>query len=375
MALQKFPVEIPLGGAVNEGDVPVVVQPPRILEAENCHSIKGGAYQKRDDDVAVSAPPGESPFAIGTTDESAITFARLEAQAWTGEEWEQKPACATIAGEARSFYPTDGGELNRSPDLAVTPPQPTADEERICAAWYTNDPTLENKTAYRIFGGPARRPVTSELRLPQPAPDPFYQGGVWVRSVEATPGVWEFIIATAVQPQGWAIYRLDADGNVLGFTTDAGSVLVDVQAADGFVYLLTHTPVVAGLPPQTTDYAVSRLPFPFAGVPVLVGSGTYPATTSQPCGLYLLGTGATVIFSDGTAATYPQGGGPGAGVTFLTPCVDTIGTQDPVTPPTGAYLPPGIAMRRHHRDARPGHPSDGRLPSAGHREGSELPQL
>jgi len=343
MALQKFPVEIPLGGAVNEGDVPVVVQPPRILEAENCHSIKGGAYQKRDDDVAVSAPPGEPPFAIGTTDESAITFARLEAQAWTGEEWEQKPACATIAGEARSFYPTDGGELNLSPDLAVTPAQASANEERICAAWYTDDPTLQNKTAYRIFGGPDRRPVIPERRLPVPAPNPLQEGAVWVRSVETAPGVFDFVIVTA-DGAGGVMYRLDADGSVItAFTVPTTNVVVDVQAANDFLYLLVHAQVAPGdPPPQNTDYQVIRVQVSAPALPLVIGSGTYPATTSAPCGLFLLGAGATVIFSDGTATTFPIGGGAGVSISILTPCADTIGTAYPIpAPPSGSYIPPG----------------------------------
>ena len=46
MPLSKYPIEIPLGGAVDEGNVPEIVQPPRIREATNCVSIKGGAYSK-----------------------------------------------------------------------------------------------------------------------------------------------------------------------------------------------------------------------------------------------------------------------------------------------------------------------------------------
>ncbi|MCP4243039.1 MAG: hypothetical protein GY772_21000 [bacterium] len=48
MPLSKYPIEIPLGGAVDEGNVPEIVQPPRIREAEDCVSLKGGGYQKRD---------------------------------------------------------------------------------------------------------------------------------------------------------------------------------------------------------------------------------------------------------------------------------------------------------------------------------------
>ncbi len=50
MPLSKYPIEIPLGGAVDEGNVPEIVQPPRIREATECASLKGGAYTKRDEE-------------------------------------------------------------------------------------------------------------------------------------------------------------------------------------------------------------------------------------------------------------------------------------------------------------------------------------
>ncbi len=347
MALEKFPVEIPLGGAVNEGDVPVVVQPPRILEAHNCHSIKGGAYQKRDDDVAISAPPGEEPFAIGTTDESPITFARLQAQSWSGDEWEEKTACATVAGEAQSFYPTDGGELNLSPDIAATPAQATADEERVCVAWYTRDPTLPNETAYRIYGGDRRRPIIPERRIPQTGAVPtLRQGGVFVRSVESVPGLWDFVIVTSGGATGASaganLYRVNVDGVVTFASNPTTSTVVDVQAADNYVSLLVHDAVVTAVPPQTTAYEILRVQIT-TGIVTPILASTYPARTSAPCGLYLLGTGATVIFSDGTTTTVPIGGGATSSSTILDLCVESIGTAAPVpaTLPQGSYLPPG----------------------------------
>jgi hypothetical protein len=63
MALQKFPVVIPLGGSVDEGTVTELVQPPRIQSAEDCASVKGGAYQKRDD-AQPSNPDSPQPRGI-----------------------------------------------------------------------------------------------------------------------------------------------------------------------------------------------------------------------------------------------------------------------------------------------------------------------
>jgi len=73
MALEKFPVEVPLGGAVNEGDVPVVVQPPRIREAKDCASIKGGAYQKKDAQTVGQAVNPQT-LAIEHTRDATTTF-------------------------------------------------------------------------------------------------------------------------------------------------------------------------------------------------------------------------------------------------------------------------------------------------------------
>jgi len=64
MPLSKYPIEVPLGGAVNEGDVPEIVQPPRILEAEDCVSIKGGAYQKRDEITRLGSVQPEGSYAL-----------------------------------------------------------------------------------------------------------------------------------------------------------------------------------------------------------------------------------------------------------------------------------------------------------------------
>jgi len=70
MALQKFPVVLPLGGAVDEGTVTELVQPPRIQSADDCASVKGGAYQKRDSAEASDPDTGNprgiaaAPFGI-----------------------------------------------------------------------------------------------------------------------------------------------------------------------------------------------------------------------------------------------------------------------------------------------------------------------
>ena len=64
MPLSKYPIEIPLGGAVEEGNVPEIVQPPRVLEAEDCVSIKGGAYQKRDNLDRSGSDASEDAYAV-----------------------------------------------------------------------------------------------------------------------------------------------------------------------------------------------------------------------------------------------------------------------------------------------------------------------
>ncbi len=73
MPLSKYPIEIPLGGAVDEGNVPEIVQPPRIREASNCVSIKGGAYSKKDaTDATVAVPAGT--FEVEHTGQETVCF-------------------------------------------------------------------------------------------------------------------------------------------------------------------------------------------------------------------------------------------------------------------------------------------------------------
>ena len=86
MALQKFPVVLPLGGAVDEGTVTELVQPPRIQSADDCASVKGGAYQKRDSAEASDPDTGnprgisDAPFGVvGVTPDSCHV---LQGGAW-----------------------------------------------------------------------------------------------------------------------------------------------------------------------------------------------------------------------------------------------------------------------------------------------------
>jgi len=73
MPLQKFPVVVPLGGAVDEGTVTELIQPPRIQEAQDCASIKGGAYEKRDADTEPLIVNGAS-VAIEHTGQETVVF-------------------------------------------------------------------------------------------------------------------------------------------------------------------------------------------------------------------------------------------------------------------------------------------------------------
>ena len=73
MPLQKFPVVVPLGGAVDEGTVTELIQPPRIQEAQDCASIKGGAYEKRDGETEPLEVDGGS-IAIEHTGQETVVF-------------------------------------------------------------------------------------------------------------------------------------------------------------------------------------------------------------------------------------------------------------------------------------------------------------
>ncbi|MCP4239432.1 MAG: hypothetical protein GY772_02615 [bacterium] len=346
MPLSKYPIEIPLGGAVDEGNVPEIVQPPRILEALNCHSVTGGAYEKKDDDVAVSAPPGK-PFVVSTTDEAPLVVGDREAHGWSGAQWEQKFPPGTIAGEVGAFYPTDGGELNLSPDVAISPPEAaTNGEERLLCAWYADDPSTDDRCAYRVFTGSERRPLSSERRLPT-AGATSVQGAVWARAVSPPVGDARFVIVVGGGAQ-YRLFVLDADGVVL-LSTPAPSVsgyVVDVQARGLYVYLLVHGSVNGLLYPgaQPTDVDILRYDVGALALLGLLPPGTvYQADQEAPCGLYLLGPAITAVFSSGDCWTVPLLGGAPIVVSNVIEPVGQVISTGPTVPfplPFAAYLPP-----------------------------------
>ncbi len=342
MPLSKYPIEIPLGGAVDEGNVPEIVQPPRILEARNCHSISGGAYQKKDDDLAVSVPPG-NPVAIATADESPVVVGSGEAYGWTGGEWEEKFPPGTVAGEVGAFYPSEGADLNLSPDVAVSPPEAaTEDEERVLCAWYADDPSRADRCAYRVFSGPERRPLSAEQRLPTLG-DPAVQGAMWARSVSPPAGGARFVLVVS-GGLSYRVFVLDADGTPLLSTPSLPGHVVDVQADGLYVYLLVHSPVnELAFPVQPTAIDILRY-----DVGALVGFGLLPAGTvyqandEAPCGLYLLGTAITAVFSSGDCWTVPLLGGAPVVTSVVQPAGQVIATGPAAVAPGvfNAYLPP-----------------------------------
>ena len=348
MPLSKYPIEIPLGGAVDEGNVPEIVQPPRILEARNCHSITGGAYQKKDDDLAVSAPPvtGEA-FAVGTVDETVVAIGDRQALAWTGAQWDRKFPAPTVRGEMGAFYPSDGGEVNTSPDVAVIAAQPaTNDEERVCAAWVAADASpsgssTTSRVLFRVFGGEERRPLG-----PDAPSTSTVSGAVWVRAVAALGSdVFALVQSSGFQFQ---VVVLTADG--VPTLLHAGLVghVVDVVTDGPYLYILLADAVVPGPGFQDTDIQIWRMEISTGALTALIPpvTPTFPAFLTAPCGLFLIGGALNILFSNGEMWTVPLAGGAVFSVvTIIDPVGDKIGTGPaaivPAPPDVTTYLPPG----------------------------------
>jgi len=134
MALEKFPVEVPLGGAVNEGDVPVVVQPPRIREAKDCASIKGGAYQKKDAQTVGQAVNPQT-LAIEHTRDATTTFQTTTIEVYPDDgssNTESYPSPVT-GRELRGYSPTESDAVKQHGDHATL--ELATGEQRTFAAW------------------------------------------------------------------------------------------------------------------------------------------------------------------------------------------------------------------------------------------------
>jgi len=352
MPLSKYPIEIPLGGAVDEGNVPEIVQPPRILEARNCHSITGGAYQKKDDDLAVSVPPvsGEA-FAVGTVDETVVAIGDRQALAWTGAQWDRKFPAPTVRGEMGAFYPSDGGEVNTSPDVAVIAAQPaTNDEERACVAWVAADPSpsglsTSSRVLFRVFGGEARRPLG-----PDAPSTSTVSGAVWVRAVAALGSdVFALVQSTGTQ---FEVVVLTSEGVPILLHAGLPGHVVDVVTEGPYLYILladTVAPPAFFADPQATDIQIWRMEISTGALTALIPpvTPTFEAFFTAPCGLFLIGGALNILFSNGEMWTVPLGGGAVLSVaTIIDPVGDKIGTGPAVAPApttTLVYLPPGQA--------------------------------
>ncbi len=134
MALEKFPVEVPLGGAVNEGDAPVVVQPPRIREAKDCASIKGGAYQKKDAQTVGQAVNPQT-LAIEHTRDATTTFQTTSIEVYPDDgssNTESYPSPVT-GRELRGYSPTESDAVKQHGDHATL--ELATGEQRTFAAW------------------------------------------------------------------------------------------------------------------------------------------------------------------------------------------------------------------------------------------------
>jgi len=132
MALEKFPVEIPLGGAVDEGSVPVIVQPPRIREARECASIKGGAYRKKDgpgDPVPVD-PNSAAAEHVG---DATTVFENTTITTYPddGSQNNQSYPSPVTGYPLRGFFPTEEDAVKQFGDHA-TLTLPTGEKRTMC---------------------------------------------------------------------------------------------------------------------------------------------------------------------------------------------------------------------------------------------------
>ena len=182
MPLSKQPLEVSLGGAVEEGNVKELVQPPRIREAKDCASIKGGAYTKRDQ---ILTPGAVDPTTQGAshTDDALVTVATTTVRVYPDDDQsdpsESNPAPFT-GWEATAFEPT---EANAAKDHGDSATHIVDGLPRTLCMWNVC-PT----GAYEAQGG-WTEDGSRGLNFPgapsiyhqssQPIPSPFLPAGIW----------------------------------------------------------------------------------------------------------------------------------------------------------------------------------------------------
>ncbi len=123
MPLSKFPIEVPLGGAVDEGNVPEIVQPPRIREATDCASIKGGAYTKKDGQQLLEGPGAPVPadgLAVERDGEATVVLRSTAVRRLRDDGGVSDSYPSPVTGRpVRGFYPTEADGLKQSGDHAT----------------------------------------------------------------------------------------------------------------------------------------------------------------------------------------------------------------------------------------------------------------
>ena len=173
MPLSKYPIEIPLGGAVDESSVPEVVQPPRIREATECASIKGGAYSKRDEEEDVRFVP-DSTQAIGHSED--VTVAALNTVVQVYPDDGSTPSSSNPAPytrfELQKFEPTEADAVKEHGDSATIVVNGVP---RTLCAW-----NVDPQGAYEITAG-LSDPAPSPVEDPG-APSTTPQGGTEKRA-------------------------------------------------------------------------------------------------------------------------------------------------------------------------------------------------
>ncbi len=137
MPLSKYPIEVPLGGAVDEGNVPEIVQPPRIREATDCASIKGGAYTKKDAQEILHGPgdPVPSDALEIERDGDATVIVRPTAVRRLRDGGGQSDSYPSpVTGRSlRGFYPTEADGVKETGDHATL--ELPNGRTRTLAAW------------------------------------------------------------------------------------------------------------------------------------------------------------------------------------------------------------------------------------------------
>jgi len=283
MALDKFPVEVPLGGNVDEGTVPVVTQPPRLREVTDCVSIKGGAYEKKDgltDPRAIA----EDTLAIEYATDSTVSFRPTLVNRYGDDGGSSESYASPVTGRVlRAYSPTESDAVKDFADHA---------------SLELDDGTIRTMCVWNVDprGTYVLKQDGSNAGGPTPTPSMYYQGTAAVQTVPRSYVYYEAgnsryamfdgetqigaeQTVPGVEPAESAAYQADGN-NITGGPTTFSRLRADPE--NGIFWMLSAQGYVVESAVGNTQFGFTMATRESPGPGATTGTGIRDITNTLP---------------------------------------------------------------------------------------------